>query len=108
MTRERALLHEQLPAVVLLDQTHVVGLDLVQLVRQGRQLGDERLVGCRERGQFFLQGKMGLLLVDLRVGKALGRQALEPLLQVLQLGLVNETFSFECLFLPMSASLRQH
>lgn len=105
MTGECALLHEQLPAVVLLEKPRIVGFDLVQLVRKGRQLGDERLVGRRQRSQFFLQCEMRLLLVHVRVGEALGRQTLQPLLQVLQLGLVDETLSLERLLLLVSVSI---
>lgn len=107
MTGERALLHEQLPAVVLLEKPRIVGLDLVQLVREGRQLGDEGLVRRRQRSQLFLQSEMRLLLVHVRVGEALGRQALQTLLQVLQLGLVDKTLSFERLLLLVSVSIVQ-
>lgn len=50
---------------------------------------------------------MRLLLVHVRVGEALGRQALQTLLQVLQLGLVDKTLSFERLLLLVSVSIVQ-
>lgn len=47
---------------------------------------------------------MRLFLIHVRMGKTLGRQTLQPLLQVLQLGLVDKALCLERLLLLVLVS----